>query len=76
MPTAKKNPVLTQAKRTGDNLVRIRGLRNLNQRALAAKAGIPERSICRWETGKSLPSGRILVRLAEALGVESFELLK
>jgi transcriptional regulator with XRE-family HTH domain len=46
----------------------------LSQRGLAARMGVPQSVVCRWETGVREPRVRAAVRLSEALGVSVNEL--
>ena len=47
----------------------------MTQEQLAEKMGVTDKSISRWENGKTLPDISILVALAEELNVEISELL-
>ena len=46
-----------------------REYRGLSQRALAAKVGIDQSMVARWEAGRNLPRLPELRRLGEALGI-------
>ena len=41
---------------------------DLTQRELAARLGLDQSQIARWETGRKEPGVRVAVRVAEALG--------
>ncbi len=56
-------------------LRRLRELRALSQRELAAKAGLSPTTVYRIETGQHKPIPRTLRKLAEALEVRPEELL-
>ena len=57
------------------NLRRLRSARGLSQAALAKKiSGYPQ-GIGAWERGEVSPTITSLAALAEALGVEAYELL-
>ncbi len=57
------------------NLRRLRELRALSQRELAARAKLSVTTINRIETGQRRPMPRTIRKLAEALGVTPEELL-
>jgi transcriptional regulator with XRE-family HTH domain len=57
------------------NVRRLRELRALSQRELAAQAKLSVTTVNRIETGKRKPIPRTVRRLAEALGVTPEELL-
>lgn len=59
----------------GENLRRLRELRNITQEQLAEKADIARTMIGRYETTGQLPSLDTLVRLADALGTSTDYLL-
>lgn len=69
-------PKKTPAQKTGENIVAQRKRLGWTQEDLVAKSGLHPRSITRWECGKSLPSGRVLAKLAKAFKVEIFMLMK
>ncbi len=63
-------------RRTNDSLIaRLRMERGLTQADLAALIGCYPKDICRWETGKRIPSTKSLVKLAAALGVPMEQLI-
>lgn len=53
----------------------LRKQKNLTQEQLAEKLGVTNRSISRWETGKTMPDLSLLKPLSELLGVTINELL-
>jgi len=53
----------------GTRLKQAREAAGLNQRELAAACGVSAMAISKYERDLSLPSSRVLMRLAEALGV-------
>jgi len=57
------------------NVRRLRELRALSQRELAAQAKLSVTTVNRIETGKRKPIPRTVRRLAQALGVTPEELL-
>ena len=62
--------------KTGDRIRFLREERNMTQEDLAKKAGYKTRSsIAKIETGESDPPQKMLIRLANALGVLPAELL-
>jgi transcriptional regulator with XRE-family HTH domain len=60
----------------GKNISRCRTRNNLSQMALAERLGRSANFICDVERGKSWVSSATLVKLAAALNVEPYELLK
>ncbi|MGH8447853.1 helix-turn-helix transcriptional regulator [Pseudomonas sp.] len=53
----------------GERLARARASANMTQRDLADQAGITWSQISRYETSKAWPRLRVLLKLADALGV-------
>jgi len=64
----KSNP-LTQDNIIGKRLKRERDARELSQAALAKKADISRSAIAHYETGKVIPGGPELIKLADALEI-------
>jgi transcriptional regulator with XRE-family HTH domain len=58
-----------------ENLRRLRNLRYLSQRELAAKSGVSKPTVLRIERGGYLPHQRTIRALAAALDVEPAELI-
>jgi len=52
----------------------IRKQQGMEQKALAAKVGIRNDSLCKIEKGKGTPSMSLLFKIAEALNVEAKDL--
>ncbi|WP_368233485.1 helix-turn-helix domain-containing protein [Anaerotruncus rubiinfantis] len=66
----------TLYKTVGENIVRLRQLKGWTQEDLAHYADLTVSSISKIERGKSNPTLRTLDRIADALGVETDELLR
>jgi len=64
-----KSSPLTQDNIIGKRLKRERDARELSQAALAKKAGISRSAIAHYETGKVIPGGPELIKLADALEI-------
>jgi transcriptional regulator with XRE-family HTH domain len=60
----------------GNNIIRCRARNNMTQMALAERLGKSTNFICDIECGKSWVSITTLVKLADVLNVEPYELLK
>ena len=58
----------------GAFLADVRKENGLTQAALAEKLGVSNRSVSRWETGKTMPDYALLSPLCEALGISINEL--
>ena len=54
----------------------LRHVRNLSQRQLAARMGVPRTYISKIENGKAIPTLGSLQRLADALGVDMRQLIR
>ena len=59
----------------GSFIASLRKEQNLTQEQLAAQLGVSNRSISRWENGKTLPDYSLMPHLAAVLGVSFSELL-
>jgi len=66
----------TLYKTVGENIVRLRQLKGWTQEDLAHYADLTVSSVSKIERGKSNPTLRTLDRIADALGVETDELLR
>ena len=66
----------TLYKTVGENIVRLRQLKGWTQEDLAHYADLMVSSISKIERGKSNPTLRTLDRIADALVVETDELLR
>lgn len=51
------------------NIVKLRKAIGLSQYDVAEKLGLNQSSVAMWETGRNIPSGKNLIRLAELLNV-------
>ena len=59
----------------GKFISELRKEKNLTQEQLAEKMGVTDKSISRWENGKTMPDLSMITILAEELNVEVSELL-
>jgi transcriptional regulator with XRE-family HTH domain len=59
----------------GQRLARLRKLRGLTQRALAAESGVSQRMVAYYETHTATPPGDALAALSRSLDVSMDELL-
>ena len=59
----------------GKFISELRREKNMTQEQLAEKMGVTNKSISRWENGKTMPDLSIIAILAEELNVEVSELL-
>ncbi|MCP8350649.1 XRE family transcriptional regulator [Pseudomonas sp. FBF18] len=57
-----------------ENLAQLRAKKGLTQRELGAAAGIAWSMVSKYESGQSIPRLKILMRLADALGVSKEDL--
>lgn len=57
-------------------LQQIRKRVGVSQKELADQLGVFQSAVSQWETGKAIPRGATLLRLAEILGCTVDELLK
>jgi len=64
-----------QLERLGKNIAKRRYAKNLSQDALAAEAGISNRTLQKLELAQTDPQFSTLEKLAEVLGVEVKDLL-
>ena len=64
-----------EQEKIGKFISALRKEKGMTQEQLAEKMGVTDKSISRWENGKTLPDISILVALAEELNVEISELL-
>lgn len=62
-------------KKTGEFISTARKELGYSQKELAEKLNITDKSVSKWETGRSLPDVSMLLPLAEALGVSVTEIL-
>ena len=47
-----------------------------SQEKLAELLGVTQTQVCKWETGKALPSARNLKRISEELDMQPLEILE
>lgn len=60
----------------GKFITELRREKNMTQEQLAEKMGVTDKSISRWENGKTLPDILLMLELAEILDIILPELLK
>lgn len=60
----------------GNILISYRRENGLTQRYIAYKMGVSQQAVVKWESGKSVPRGATLLKLAKLLGVSADELLE
>ena len=63
-------------KRIGSFIATLRKEQNLTQEQFAEKLGVTNRSISRWENGKTMPDYSMFPIICETLGVEISEILE
>ena len=61
--------------KTGHFICLLRKQRGLTQAELAARIGVTDKAVSRWEPGKGFPDVSLLPPLAQALGTSVTELL-
>lgn len=61
---------------TGELIKKIRKEKNMTQRQLGEKCGIADSNIRKYENGKQFPKWETLERIAQALGVDIFDLIE
>ena len=59
----------------GALIAKLRKERNMTQKDLAAKLGVTDKAVSKWERSLSYPDVTLLLPLAEALGITASELL-
>lgn len=59
----------------GQSIYRLRRARDWKQADLAARLGVSQTHVTRWESGKVRPRARMVEKLAEVFGVTVEELL-
>ena len=62
-------------KKIGNFIAEVRKQQNMTQRELAEKIGVSDKTISKWETGKSMPELGYLQQLCEILQINVNELL-
>ena len=63
-------------KKTGEFLKQLRKEKNMTQEQFAEKLGVTNRSVSRWENGKTMPDYSMFPMICETLGVSISELLE
>lgn len=64
-----------QIHQMGALIAKLRKERNMTQKELAAKLGVTDKAVSKWERSLSYPDVTLLLPLAEALGITASELL-
>ena len=59
----------------GNLITELRKKKKMTQSKLAGELGVTDKSVSKWENGKSLPDTKIMPRLCEILGITVEELL-
>lgn len=59
-----------------NTLKNLREKKDYTQAALAMELGVSQQSVAKWETGKALPRGEMLIKISAVLGCSIDELLK
>ncbi len=60
---------------TGKLISKRRGEKNLTQAQLAAKLGVSDKTVSKWETGKCMPDYRVVKSLCKELEITAAELI-
>lgn len=68
--------MLLDQERIGGFMAELRKSKNMTQEQLAEKLGVSNRSISRWENGKTMPDLSMLPLIGEEFGVSISELLE
>ncbi len=58
----------------GKNIKKFRLLKNLTQKQLAELLDVKHQSVEKWEKGETMPTGKRLILLVEALGITQNQL--
>ena len=64
-----------QTHQMGALIAKLRKERNMTQKELAAKLGVTDKAVSKWERSLSYPDVTLLLPLADALGITASELL-
>ena len=64
-----------QTHQIGALIAKLRKERNMTQKELAAKLGVTDKAVSKWERSLSYPDVTLLLPLADALGITASELL-
>ncbi len=76
VPTAEPSPAPSETLQVASAVRDLRRVRNLSQRQLAGRMGVPRTYISKIENGKAMPTLSSLDRLARALEVDISALLR
>lgn len=63
-------------KKSGKVISTVRKRMGLTQKQLAAKLGISDKTISKWEVGKGMPELSLMVPLCDVLSITTDELLR
>lgn len=63
-------------KKSGKVISTVRKRMGLTQKQLAAKLGISDKTISKWEVGKGMPELSLMVPLCDVLNITTDELLR
>jgi transcriptional regulator with XRE-family HTH domain len=69
LPSSSCGPYAPDVSSVGKNLKRIREERTLTQEQIAKQCGVPQNQWSKWESGKSEPKIKSLLRVAVALKI-------
>ncbi|MEU6376833.1 helix-turn-helix transcriptional regulator [Streptomyces sp. NPDC046909] len=75
-PTPPDDRVLARRRQVGEQIRRVREQHNLTQGDVCGRSGIDIATYSRIEQGHSSPLLDTLIRIADAMGVELFELTR
>ena len=64
-----------QTHQMGALIAKLRKERNMTQKEMAAKLGVTDKAVSKWERSLSYPDVTLLLPLADALGITASELL-
>lgn len=66
---------VNRMKKMAEFILEMRKAKGLTQKELAARLGVTDKAVSKWERGVSSPDISLIIPLAEALGVSAGELL-
>lgn len=64
-----------EQKKTGQYIMQKRKEKNMTQEELAEKLAVSNKTVSKWETGKSMPDYSVVEELCKVLGISVGELL-
>ncbi len=64
-----------EQKKTGQYIMQKRKEKNMTQEELAEKLSVSNKTVSKWETGKSMPDYSVVEELCKVLGISVGELL-